>query len=267
MLSTRPGEQRTNWVNVVRFVLSKPSRFPILAHKVAKRLRGENDRGSPGNDAWLAEHSTTAAAVATRYDAALWEEAGEFDRHFRDHADRVLKDIPHELGGGGDHRFLYWLTRYLRPEVVLETGVAAGWSSRAFLLGLRKNGPGRLYSSDLPYFRLPNPEQYVGILVEPELRKDWTLRMEGDEVNLPLLLEQVTQVDIFHYDSDKMRSGREFAISLVAEKLGPHGIIVMDDIHNDDWFKDYVTEHRLPFAVIQGRYGVIGSLDRPAAAA
>lgn len=267
MLSTRPGQQRTNWVNVVRFVLSRPSRFPALAHKVAKRLRGENDRGSPENDAWLAEHSTTAAALATRYDAALWEEAGAFDVAFRAHASRVLKDIPHELGGGGDHRFLYWLTRYLQPQVVLETGVAAGWSSRAFLLGLRENGAGRLYSSDLPYFRLPDPEQYVGILVEPELRTDWTLCMEGDEANLPLLLAQVRQVDIFHYDSDKMRSGREFAMSVVAEKLEPHGIIVMDDIHNDDWFKDYVTEHRLPFAVIEGRYGVIGSLDRRSAAA
>lgn len=72
------------------------------------------------------------------------------------------------------------------------------------------------------------------------------------------------QVDIFHYDSDKMRSGREFAISLVQEKLGPDGIMVMDDIQNDDWFKDYVTERRLPFAVIEGRYGIIGSLDRRA---
>ena len=261
-MSTRPGEQRTNWVNVLRFVLSRPSRFPVLAHKIAKRLRGENDRGSAENDAWLAEHSTTAEQLAKRYDAGLWAESAQFDQAFREHAQRILSDIPHDLGGGGDHRFLYWLTRFLKPKVVLETGVAAGWSSRAFLLALRENGAGGLYSSDLPYFRLPDPERFVGILVEPELRGDWTLKMEGDETNLPAILAEVPQVDIFHYDSDKMRSGREFAISLVQEKLGPNGIIVMDDIHNDDWFKDYVTERRLPFAVIEGRYGIIGSLDR-----
>ena len=263
-MSTRPGEQRTNWVNVLRFVLSRPSRFPVLAHKVAKRLRGENDRGSADNDAWLAEHSTTAEQLARRYDAALWEKSREFDQAFRKHAQHILSGIPHDLGGGGDHRFLYWLTRFLRPQVVLETGVAAGWSSRAFLLALRQNGAGRLYSSDLPYFRLPEPERFVGVLVEPELRGDWTLKMEGDETNLPAILAEVPQVDIFHYDSDKMRSGREFAISLVQDKLGPDGIIVMDDIHNDDWFKDYVTERGLPFAVVEGRYGIIGSLDRPA---
>jgi hypothetical protein len=58
-----------------------------------------------------------------------------------------------------------------------------------------------------------------------------------------------------------MRSGREFAVSLVRQKLTPNGIIVMDDIHNDDWFKDYVTANDLPFAVVAGRYGIIGTLD------
>ena len=104
-------------------------------------------------------------------------------------------------------------------------------------------------------FRLPEPERFVGVLVEPELRGDWTLKMEGDETNLPAILAEVPQVDIFHYDSDKMRSGREFAISLVQDKLGPDGIIVMDDIHNDDWFKYHVTERGLPFAVVEGRPG------------
>jgi predicted O-methyltransferase YrrM len=262
-LTTRPGEQPTNWVNVLRFLLSKPSRMPVLAHKALKRLRGENDRGSAENDAWLAEHSITAEELAVRFDRKLWEETAPFDTEFRAHAKRILDKIPHDLGGGGDHRFLYWLTRYMKPRVVLETGVAAGWSSRAFLLALKENGGGALYSSDLPYFRLPNPERFVGVLVEPELRRDWTLLLEGDEVNLPRLLATVPEVDVLHYDSDKMRSGRKFAVGMVREKLSPNGIIVMDDIQNDDWFKTYVTSSGLPFSIIEGRYGIIGSLDRP----
>lgn len=261
-VTVNPGEQPTNWLNVLRFAAANPSRVPVLVRKVLKRLRGENDGGSAANDAWLRENSTTSQALAQRFDAALWEEAGEFDADNRAHAQRILDPIPHDLGGGGDHRFLYWLTRYLRPQVIVETGVAAGWSSRAFLAALRKNGAGKLYSSDLPYFRLPNPERFVGILVEAELRADWSLHVEGDEVNLPRILAQVPQVDIFHYDSDKMRSGREFAMSLISRKLSPRGIIVMDDIHNDDWFRNYATSAGLPFAVVAGRYGIIGSLDR-----
>lgn len=261
-MTLNPGEQPTNWLNVLRFVAANPSRIPVLAHKVLKRLRGENDTGSAENDAWLREHSTTAEAIASRYDPELWREAGEFEVANRIHAERSLDQIPHDLGGGGDHRFLYWLTRHTKPKVIVETGVAAGWSSRAFLEALKRNGEGKLYSSDLPYFRLPNPERYVGVIVEPELRAGWSLYLEGDEANLPRILSQVEQVDIFHYDSDKMRSGREFAMSLIRQKLAPNGIVVMDDIFNDDWFNTYVTTKNLPFAVVEGRYGIIGSLER-----
>lgn len=264
-MAAKPGEHQTNWMNVARFVLSSPARTRVLAHKVMKRLRGENDRGSAENDAWLAAHSTTAEALANRYEPSLWEESGEFDMEFRKHASALLAKIPHDLGGGGDHRFLYWLTRFIQPQHVIETGVAAGWSSRAFLVGMRKNGLGKLYSSDLPYFRLPDPERFVGVLVEPELRANWVLELDGDEVNLPRILDRVPQVDIVHYDSDKMRSGREYAIDLIAPKLAPDAIIVMDDIHNDDWFKNYATASGLPFTVIESRYGIIGRLERPPA--
>jgi predicted O-methyltransferase YrrM len=261
-MTVRPGEQPTNWINVVRFIAQNPGRIPVLARKVLKRVRKESDRGSPQNDAWLAAHSTTAEELANRYDAALWQEAEAFNAEFQDHAKSVLSKIPHDLGGGGDHRFLYWLTRYLSPEVIVETGVAAGWSSRAFLVALKKNGGGRLYSSDLPYFRLPNPERFVGVLVEPELRDVWTLEIDGDEVNLPRILAHVKQIDILHYDSDKLWSGRDFALGLLREKMAPRAIIIMDDIFNDSWFQTYVTTYRLPFTIIESRYGIIGSLER-----
>ena len=93
-----------------------------------------------------------------------------------------------------------------------------------------------------------------------QLRKDWKLYLEGDSANLPRILDQVNRIDVFHYDSDKMRSGREFAVSLIKERLSPDGVIVMDDIFNDDWFRNYVTTHDLPFAVVERRYGIIGSL-------
>jgi predicted O-methyltransferase YrrM len=264
-LADEVGVTLSSLFNVARFIARNPSRAPVLANKVLKRIRGESDAGSQENDLWLAEHSTFADAIAKRLSPELWSEALDFDREQRRHAQGVLAKISHDLGGGGDHKFLYWLTRYLKPKVVVETGVAAGWSSRAFLVALRENGGGRLYSSDLPYFRLPNPDRFAGILVEAELRDGWTLYLEGDEANLPRILAQVGQVDLFHYDSDKMRSGREFAISAIREKLSPGGVIVMDDIFNDDWFKDYVTTNQQSFAVVEGRYGVIGSLTRPVA--
>jgi predicted O-methyltransferase YrrM len=248
-------------INTLRFVMANPSRTPVLAGKILKRLRGESDRGSAENDTWLADNSLSAEKVARSLDAGLWEEAQAFGEAFDRHAHATLDRIPHRLGGGSHHRFLYWLTRYSRPEVVLETGVAAGWSSRAFLAALESNNRGKLYSSDLPYFRIPQPERYVGILVERALRRRWELELEGDQVNLPRLLSRIKQVDLFHYDSDKMWSGRDFAMKLVGEKLAPKSIVIMDDINNDGWFRAYVTSRKLPFVVLEGRFGIIGDLE------
>ena len=77
-----------------------------------------------------------------------------------------MENIQYNLGGGADYPLLYFLTRYLNPENVLETGVAAGFSSYAILSALQKNRKGTLYSSDFPYLRIKNPERYIGIVVE-----------------------------------------------------------------------------------------------------
>ena len=256
-----PDRLLGNLISTLRFVASNPSRAPVLAGKLLKRLRGESDRGSPANDSWLAKNSVSAEEVARALDAALWEEAEQFGRDFEILAKSILDEIPHTLGGGSHYRFLYWLTRYMQPLVVLETGVAAGWSSRAFLAALDGNGQGKLCSSDLPYFRIPRPERFVGILVEPALRGRWELQLEGDEVNLPRMLSSIEKVDLFHYDSDKMLSGRDFAMKLVGQKLAARGIVVMDDINNDNWFQMHVMARRLPFLVLDGRLGLIGDLE------
>ena len=69
------------------------------------------------------------------------------------------------------------------PNIVVETGVAACWSSLSILRGLNKNRNWNLYSIYFPYFRLYTPEQYIGILPKNELnRMDWFLDISGDDV-------------------------------------------------------------------------------------
>ena len=57
---------------------------------------------------------------------------------------------------GGLYKLLYFPIRKIKPYTVVETGVAAGWTSLAILRALNKNGRGHLYSSDFPYFELKN---------------------------------------------------------------------------------------------------------------
>lgn len=256
-----PGEQPTNIWNVLRFAVRHPASIRVLAGKVRKRLADGIGRYSEAeNNAWIRDNSVSAAAIAQRLDPDLWEEARAFGREARAHAERIMPTVPFDMGAGGEYEFLYWLTRHRKPEVIVETGVSAGWSSYAFLSAIRKNGRGRLHSSDFPYFRVKDPERYVGILVPAELREGWDLNIDGDQNALPRILARVPAVDLLHYDSDKAISGREFAVSRVREKLAPGGLILVDDIINDSWFREHVEASGEPFSILEGRCGLIGTL-------
>lgn len=167
-MGLRPGEQPLNVANIAAFLWRHPAALRVLASKVAGRLRRSPDAAAIV--AWTESNSVSSAELARRIDVDLWHEAGDFARKLQSHAAGILQNLDVDLGGGGDHRFLYWLTRYMRPRVAVETGVSAGWSTAAILAAMDRNGLGHLYSSDFPYFRVAEPERYIGILVEPRLR-------------------------------------------------------------------------------------------------
>ena len=127
---------------------------------------------------------------------------------------------------------------------------------------LQQNGHGELYSSDFPYFRLPNPEQYIGVIVPENLRDHWSLLIEGDLHNLPRIVSQVRSVDLFHYDSDKSYSGRRFAFEKIMPLMSQDGIVLMDDIQDNSFFYDFIQDTKPEHWCIyefEGKYvGLIG---------
>ena len=254
--------------NTFANILSQAMRrnnFSVMAKKVVKRLvDGQGRHSQAENLAWLKQHCCSFEELAADLDADLWRDAQKTSRRLEEHANQVLNHIEYDLGGGGAYPFLYYVTRYLKPSVILETGVAAGFSSYAFLAALQQNHHGKLYSSDFPYFRLPNPEKYVGVVVEEALKENWSLYLDGDEANLPQILAVVNTVDIFHYDSDKSYSGRDFALSLVSPYLSPKALIIMDDIQDNSYFYDYIERTNPAEWYVfdfKGKYvGVIGRL-------
>jgi len=168
------------------------------------------------------------------------------------------------VAGPGNYVLLYFLIIKFKLFNIVETGVAAGWSSLFILRALKKNGKGRLYSSDFPYFRLKNPEKYIGYLADNESNKyNWFLDIRGDEVALPEIKKHLGDeiINLFHYDSDKSYSGRVNALKTLNEKINSKTIIVIDDIQNNLHFKNYVEDNKLHFDVIEwdGKYlGIIG---------
>lgn len=236
--------------------LLDPRLRPVMVQKVRRRLVRMIQERERGSKEWAAGRAVDHMMFCRALDPELWDETDAYVRSFRDEAARKLAGLP-MLGGGGNYHLLYFLTRLLRPETVLETGVAAGYSTHAVLTALERNGRGHLWSSDFPYFRLPNPERYVGILVPEELRRRWTLSIEGDSVALPRFMREIPAgIDLFHYDSDKTYSGRTEAFRTVLPHMSPRGSILVDDIQDNFHFRDAASRPEMDSRVFsfEGKY-------------
>ena len=234
-----------------------------MAQKIALRADGYLHRSDPREvRKWCAARAESVDSYAQARSAELWDEATSFTAHFRVEATRKLQALGVTLGGGGHYELLYFLTRWKQPKVVLETGVAAGFSSAAILSALEKNGFGQLKSSDFPYFRLENPERFIGCLVDERLKSRWQLETRGDRVNLPKLLRDVGQVDLFHYDSDKSHYGRRSALRQIEPKLAKQALLLMDDVQDNWFFREYVESTAVAFRVFEFEGKYLGVVER-----
>jgi predicted O-methyltransferase YrrM len=237
----------------------KPGYLRIIAKKVVYRFETS---GSSKNEYlnWYESKSTLIESYKKDLDAGLYTEATNYDKELNDRATQILSALPVKLGGGGFSTLIFYMIRKMKPAIVVETGVAAGFSSQAILKALSMNGSGELYSSDFPYFRIDNPEKYVGIIVEPELRKKWHLFTAGDEVNLPIILGQVNgkKIDLLHYDSDKSYTGRVSALKVLHDHFHSDSWLLFDDINDNSHFKDMVESEKHAYRIFKLKRKYIG---------
>ncbi len=130
---------------------------------------------------------------------------------------------------------LYVICRKLRPETVVETGVASGISSSYILCALETNGSGGLHSIDLPWGRTGES----GWLIPEYLRHRWQLLEGRSSEKLPPLLEKLGEIDIFFHDSDHSYRNmlREFETAWARLKTG--GLLLSHNIDYNDAFSDF----------------------------
>ena len=240
----------------------RPSEWRIVGRKLLNRLEPDHREEA---EAWAAARAESLDEFVNGLAPDLWVETAAWAEEFavgvrarRDAGE--LGSVP--MGGPGDYRLLYFLTRHLRPRVVFETGVAAGYTSAAALGAIERNGTGELFSSDLPYMGSAEAREQVGQVVEPRLRGGWNLALRGDRVNFAEFLPRIDRIDLVHYDSDKSIAGRRWALEALAPKLTPSAVVVMDDIADNTFFRDWVATSDARSRVFHrgGRYyvGLLG---------
>lgn len=162
---------------------------------------------------------------------------------------------------------LYAVCRAQKPDIVIETGVASGNSSRAILLAMEDVGRGHLYSVDLPEATYvtsggrpwtdPLAGQPTGWLVPASLRSRWTLCV-GPSVEL---LTQVTaeagNVDLFYHDSEHTKQNMLFEFRTVWPQIRAGGVLLADNVDWSDAFPQFAREVGLTGRIVYPYLGVL----------
>lgn len=236
----------------------KKKNFIVMLHKVLFSRIGINEQKEANE--WATKNCEDFDRFAKNINRKIYEESLNFKTYLDDYSKKKLENININLGGGGFYQLLYFITRIKKPKIIIETGVAAGYSSQTFLSAIDVNGFGKLYSSDFPYFRIKNPEQYIGYLVEERFKNNWFLSIQGDQFALPQFSKIVNKIDIFHYDSDKSYNGQKNAIKNLKNNIDDETIIIIDDIQDNLFFKNFKKNTNLNFKVFNFKNKFIGIL-------
>ena len=144
---------------------------------------------------------------------------------------------------------MYCLNRVIKPDIILETGVAHGNSSLCILNALKMNRKGRLISIDLPNndtdkpYNVENFNKEPGWIIPDSLRNNWDLQLGDSKKILPKLLNDLKKIDVFFHDSDHSYENMKFEFNIVGKYMENGGLILSDDIDKNEAFNEFVNEN------------------------
>lgn len=195
---------------------------------------------------WLKKEASDLETLCKKINPELWIEAETFqEKIILKKKEMCKKELNKEFICRAGTEFLYFITRLKKPRIILETGVGVGFSSLAFLSAIEKNNLGFLYSSDLPYVKYKNSSKIIGYVVDKVFFKNWRLYTNGDSTNLKLILNEISHIDIFHYDSDKTYLGTKNTYNAVKSFLNEDSVIVFDDLKDHTFFYDIIKTNMI----------------------
>jgi len=144
---------------------------------------------------------------------------------------------------------LYKTIRTLKPEVVLETGVANGHTSYFITNALLKNGTGKLTSVDIT--------DQVGAVLDDDERSVWDLKiLDHGRVRTHFrdIVQSLTGIDVFIHDSDHGYEWQKFELETAALHMSTNGVIACDDSDHSYAFLDFCKKIQTkPVSLVDAR--------------
>ena len=234
--------------------------LPTAFHKVDRpHLRAFYDAGPVflSVEKLLLEIADTDPAQLTRL---RQEHAGLMQEIERRRAETGLL-YPESFGSGGELSFaLYSLLRLRRPQCVLETGVADGFSTFFLLSAVAKNGSGSIHSVEI--------DRNCGSLLSDSEREAWTLHIIP--ARTPRAFNDVVALvtpDLFFHDSNHFYYWAHFEYDTIRGQLGDRCLITSDDVDKSFAFLDFCSTESLTPSFLRDRWKLFGvALPRPRSA-
>ena len=154
--------------------------------------------------------------------------------------------------------FFYASIRCLQPKLVIETGVAYGFSSMIILLALKHNDSGNLISIDFPLSDIIKMNRSPGWLVPHSLRDRWTLNIGKSEDYLPnIVSDKNKSIDLFIHDSSHKYDHMLWEYGIVWDRISDNGLFISDDVLMNSAFTDFSNNKGLTPNLILNRYGFL----------
>jgi hypothetical protein len=170
-------------------------------------------------------------------------------------------------------RAVWCVARHTRPEVVIETGVAHGVTSRVVLEALQQNNFGHLWSIDLPFPFDRRLQAETGAVITDACRSRWSYLEGSSSQRLPPLLTKVGHVEIFIHDSLHTTENTLFEMEQAASVMSQGGVMLVDDIgESRDAFTTFTRRNpqyqamTCPASDRKGEWGIFGIAVKATAA-
>ena len=178
--------------------------------------------------------------------------AAEFDEVWRD-VQKAFADLQLSFGrgafGGWDDgdpalaRATWYVVRQRRPNVVVETGVGRGVTTRVILEALGRNGQGQLWSIDLPPLMKRELATETAAVVPVKHMKRWTFVRGSSRTRLRAVLGKLGCADVFLHDSFHTARNLLFEWETACPHLRPSGVLLADDVHRNAALADFTKAH------------------------
>jgi len=158
--------------------------------------------------------------------------------------------------------FLYILCKTIKPEKIVETGVAYGLSSMYILQALKENNKGTLYSID-SVFSPWQSEEMIGAAIPRDLRARWKFIFGSSSEKLEQTLSQLNEIDVFFHDSLHTYKNMTFEFKTAWPFIAENGFLISDDIGDNNAFYDFTKKiNKSPLILPQKENSFLGLVHK-----